>query len=122
MKGVRINILSSGLLALFVFTSCKKEDKIVLPSIEIVSITEVTASTVKITTKVTDDGGGIVSGAGVCWGLSLNPDLSSQVYNAGAGKGTFISVLTNLTNSTIYHVRAFATNEKGTVYSTDRTF
>jgi hypothetical protein len=111
-----------GLLAIFLLTSCKKEDNVVLPSVEMVSITEVTANTVKITSKVTDDGGGIVSGAGVCWGLSLNPDLSAQVYNAGAGKGTFISVLTNLTNNTTYHVRAFATNEKGTVYSTDRTF
>ena len=103
-------------------TGCEKEDKVTLASVEIVSITDVTANTVKITTKVTDEGGGIVTGTGVCWSDEINPDLQDNVSNVGAGKGTFISVLTGLTNNTTYHVRAFATNEKGTVYSDDRTF
>lgn len=103
-------------------TGCEKEDTVTLPSVEIVSITDVTSSTVKITTKVTDEGSGIVTGTGVCWGDDLNPDLQDNVSNVGAGKGTFISVLTGLDNNTTYHVRAFATNSKGTAYSIDRTF
>lgn len=110
------------LLFLLGLAGCEKEDKLTLPSVEIVSITDITASTVKITTKVSDEGSGIVTGTGVCWGGELNPDLQDNVSNVGAGKGTFINVLTGLDNNTTYHVRAFATNEKGTVYSNDRTF
>lgn len=112
----------SILVVIFMVAGCEKEDKVTLPSVEIVSITDVTASTVKITTKVTDEGGGIVTGTGVCWGVDLNPGLQDNVSNVGAGKGTFINILTGLDNNTTYHVRAFATNEKGTVYSDDRTF
>lgn len=112
----------SLLILLFGLPGCEKEDKITLPDAEIVSITEVTASTAKITTRVTDEGGSIVTGTGICWGDDPDPDLQDNVSNVGAGTGTFINIITGLDNNTTYHVRAFATNSKGTAYSADRTF
>lgn len=122
MKHLFCIIASFLLLSLTGLTGCEKENKVTLATVELVSITERTSNTAKIITKVTNEGNGVVTGTGVCWGEFLNPDLSDNVSNVGAGKGTFTSVLTGLKNNTTYHVRAFATNEKGTVYSRDYSF
>ena len=113
-----------GLITLFFFsfTTCKKEENKTIPTVTIVSITGITSSSAKITTKVTDEGGSTVTGTGACWGKSSNPDLSNNVSNVGGGLGEFISILTNLDSNTTYYVRAFATNELGTAYSNSMTF
>lgn len=115
-----------GFISLFILSSiaCKKEknENKTLPTVAIVSITDITSSSAKITTSVTNEGGGTVSGTGVCWGISTNPDLSNNVSNVGAGLGNFISIPTNLDSNTTYNVRAFATNEVGTAYSNNTTF
>ena len=64
----------------------------------------------------------MVTGTGVCWAKSINPDLSDNVSNVGQGIGEFISILTGLDSNTTYNVRAFATNKVGTTYGNNLTF
>lgn len=113
-----------GMIVLFLFTliACKKDKNIILPTVTIIGITDITSSSAKITTMVTDEGGSTVTGTGVCWGKSNDPDLSDDFCNVGGGLGQFISIPDNLESSTTYYVRAFATNEVGTAYSDNRTF
>lgn len=113
-----------GLIAIILFslTSCTEEKEKLLPTVIIVSITDITSNTAKITTKVMNEGSSTVTGTGACWGTSLNPDLSNNVSNIGAGLGEFISIPTNLAPNTTYCVRAFAINELGISYSSNRSF
>ncbi len=104
------------------FTSCKKEKDISLPTVATVSVSEITPATAKIITMVTDEGGDPVTATGCCWGNSLNPGIWNQIMNVGAGTGVFTSILTGLQPNTVYHVRAFATNKKGTAYGADIEF
>lgn len=104
------------------FNACKKDKNNLLPTVTIVSITDITANSAKITTLVLNEGSSIVTGTGVCWGKSSNPDLSDFVSNVGGGIGQFISIPTHLESNTTYFVRAFATNATGTAYSENRTF
>ena len=113
-----------GFISLFLLFSiaCKKEKTGSIPTVLTVSVTEVTSNTAKVITKVTADGGATVTGTGVCWGISINPDLTNNVSNSGGGLGEFVSILTTLQPNTIYHVRAFATNNAGTAYGADLSF
>jgi len=115
-----------GFITLLFFSTiaCKKEknENKTVPTVVIYSITDITSSSAKITTQVTDGGGGTVGETGICWGGSINPDLTNNVSNVGAGLGEFISIPTHLDSNTTYNVRAFATNEVGTAYSSNMTF
>jgi hypothetical protein len=90
----------------------------------VVSTTGVYPGTTKVTSggNVTDDGGGTVSARGVCWGSSFNPSITGNHTSDGEGTGIFSSAITGLTSETIYHVRAYATNEVGTSYGNDIQF
>lgn len=60
---------------------------------------------------------------GHCWSTSANPTIvDSKTENGADGVGAFTSAITELTPSTLYHVRAYATNSIGTAYSDDETF
>jgi hypothetical protein len=81
------------------------------------SITDTTAATGG---NVTTDGGASVTSRGVCYSTSSNP--TSPCTSNGTGTGVFSSSLSGLTASTLYHIRAFATNSVGTSYGSDLTF
>jgi len=54
---------------------------------------------------------------GVCWSESENPTTADDKTEEGAGSvGSFSSLITGLTPSTKYYVRAYATNSEGTAY------
>jgi hypothetical protein len=81
------------------------------------SITDTTAATGG---NVAADGGASVTSRGVCYSTSANP--TSPCTSNGTGTGVFSSSLSGLTASTLYHIRAFATNSVGTSYGSDLTF
>ena len=101
-----------------------------LPSKQILTCLSVTTTAVTAITKVsavsggnvTYDGGGTISARGLCWSIDADPDLTDNVIAGGTGTGAFVSNLTGLTANTSYHVRAYATNSKGTVYGSDIQF
>jgi len=84
-------------------------------------ITNITATTATGGGNVMANGGSAVT-RGICWGISANPTVSDAKTTDGTGVGTFTSAITGLAPATLYHVRAYATNDAGTVYGSDVTF
>ncbi len=82
----------------------------------------VTSSTAATGGNVTNDGGASVTARGVCYSTSSGPTLSDNYTSNGTGTGSFTSNLSDLSASTTYYVRAYATNAAGTVYGNERTF
>lgn len=71
---------------------------------------------------VEDNGGAEITSRGICWSLNANPTLADNVV-AGTAIDTFkTDTIAGFTASTTYHVRAFATNSRGTSYGEDKTF
>ena len=92
------------------------------PVVSTGEVSGITAVSATAGGKVTDDGGTNVTERGVCFGLTENPTLEDTKVASGYGLGSFTCDLTGLTEGTTYHVRAYATNDKGTSYGDDKTF
>ncbi|MDD2228554.1 MAG: endonuclease [Candidatus Cloacimonetes bacterium] len=71
---------------------------------------------------ITSDGGASVTARGVCWNTSTTPTISNSLTSNGSGTGSFVSNLNSLTASTLYYVRAYATNSQGTAYGEEYSF
>lgn len=72
--------------------------------------------------NVTFDGGGTITERGVCYGTTANPDITGTHLTATGTTGAFTVPLINLTPSTTYYIRAYATNSAGTSYGADSSF
>jgi hypothetical protein len=94
----------------------------VLPTVTTAGITNITQTTATSGGDVTSDGGATVIARGVCWSTSSNPTTANSKTTDGSGTGVFVSNLTGLTASTLYYVRAYATNSAGTAYGNEVTF
>ncbi|MCX6321469.1 MAG: fibrobacter succinogenes major paralogous domain-containing protein [Bacteroidia bacterium] len=94
-----------------------------LPTVTTNSITNITQTTASGGGDVTSDGNATVTARGVCWSTSANPTISLSTRTTdGTGTGSFTSSLTNLSASTTYYVRAYATNSVGTAYGSNLSF
>ena len=71
---------------------------------------------------VTNDGGTEVTERGVVYSTSQNPTTSNTKITSGTGRGLFTCDITNLQEGTIYYVRAYAINKKGTSYGEQKSF
>ena len=92
------------------------------PTVTTSTVSNITTTTATCGGEVTADGGAEVIERGVCWSVSENPTTADSHTTEGTGLGTFTSNITNLTASTTYHVRAYATNSVGTVYGNEVIF
>ena len=72
--------------------------------------------------EIVADGGSSVTARGVVWGLNENPTIDNSKTVDGTGSGAYSSELTNLTESTSYYYRAYATNSNSTIYGTTYSF
>jgi hypothetical protein len=87
------------------------------------SITSVTPNSATGGGNVTNSGSYIVTARGVCWSTSQSPTVALMTKTAnGTGIGSFTSNLAGLTYNTTYYVRAYATNNSGTVYGSQLSF
>ena len=93
-----------------------------LPIITTDSVLEVASVTVKVNGTIAGDGGYVVTERGVCFATHQTPTLDDSVKSAGYGMGGFTCLITGLTPSTTYYVRAYATNSIGTVYGIQKMF
>ena len=75
-----------------------------------------TQSTINTGGIVIDEGGTPVIQRGVCWSTHQNPTIEDDTLVEGDGPGAFSSQITGLSPSTVYYVRAYATNESKTGY------
>ena len=96
--------------------------QIVLPTVTTTIISGIGDSYATGGGNVTSSGNGTVSARGVCWYTSLNPTILYDHTTDGTGIGAFASSLTDLYEYTHYYVRAYATNEIGTSYGSNREF
>lgn len=85
-------------------------------------ITNITYNTATGGGNVTSDGGSAITARGICWGTSPNPTISGTHSTEPGTVGSFTSNMTGLQSSTIYHVRAYATNASGTAYGANVSF
>jgi plastocyanin len=85
-------------------------------------ISLIAATTATSGGNITDDGGSDITARGVSWSTSPVPTITNSHTTDGNGVGTFTSNLTGLTASTMYYVRAYATNSTGTVYGNEVSF
>ena len=92
------------------------------PVVQISAVTDITPSSGRCTGQVTNENGGVVSDCGFCYGTSPKPSLSNTVVRLGSHTGSFSYTLTNLKQGVTYYVRAFATSNLGTGYSSDVSF
>lgn len=94
----------------------------VAPVVTTGAVSAITSSTATVAGEVTNDGGAAITERGICWSTSANPTIADMKVSVAGTTGTFSGNLTSLTGSTLYHVRAYATNSVGTSYGTDVTF
>jgi len=94
----------------------------VLPTVTTTAVTAITATGGTTGGNVTSDGGAAVMARGVAYGTTQNPITANSTTSDGTGTGAFTSTLTGLTASTLYHVRAYATNSVGTAYGNEVSF
>ena len=94
-----------------------------LPALDATAtVTDITMTTATSGGNVTSDGGSSVTERGVCWSTTSGPTIADSKTSDGSGTGSFSSSLTGLTASTLYYVRAFATNSTGTSYGLEVSF
>jgi uncharacterized protein (TIGR02145 family) len=86
------------------------------------TVTEITSSSAVSGGDITTDSGAPVTARGVCWNTTGNPTILNSKTINGTETGSFASSLTDLTASTTYYVRAYATNIAGTAYGNQLTF
>ena len=85
----------------------------------IVSTLETTATSVNITSggNITSDRGYDITARGVCYSTqNSTPTIEDSYTTSGIGIGSFSTIITNVSVSTTYYVRAYATNIIGTGY------
>jgi uncharacterized protein (TIGR02145 family) len=95
---------------------------ITLPTLTSLEITSITSTTASGGGNITDDGGAAITARGVCWSILQNPTISDSKTTDGLGTGSFISDLICLLPTTIYYLRAYATNSVGTAYGSQESF
>ena len=95
---------------------------IALPVVVTVAVLEITDNSAQCGGEVVKDGGAVETERGVCWSLNENPSLNDNHVRVGSGIGSFSTIVSGLKANTLYHVRAYATNEAGTVYGEDESF
>ena len=93
-----------------------------LPTLTTTSVSQITSSGATAGGNVTSDGGSTVTARGVAYGTSQNPTTANNTTSNGSGVGVFTSSLTGLTASTLYNIRAYATNSVGTAYGNQTSF
>ena len=92
-----------------------------LPTVVTTSISDVSYTSVTVSGNVTDGGGLEVRERGICY--ATNPSYSfTRVPDDDSGVGEYTCNLTGLQDGTIYYVRAYAVNEKGTSYGEEVSF
>ncbi len=73
--------------------------------------------------EVTYGGASAITGRGLCWNTAGSPTIAGPHASDGSGTGEFTEVsLSGLTPGTVYYVRAYATNDEGTVYGSEVSF
>jgi gliding motility-associated-like protein len=97
-------------------------DPPVVPVLTTAAITNILSHKATSGGSITDSGGVSISAKGIVWKAGSNPTLADNKTIDGQWSGSFASLMTGLTPSTNYCVRAYATNSIGTGYGNEICF
>jgi len=87
------------------------------PTITTDTVYDITGYTLKVVATIINSGTTGIISSGVCWSASNpNPSIGNNLTVDGSSTGSFISNVSGLSSSTVYYVRAYATNSIGTSY------
>lgn len=92
------------------------------PVLTTTNISAITATSAISGGNITNDGGNSITSRGVCWSSNQIPTTADSKTTDGTGTGIFTSSITGLTPGTTYYVRAYAINDRETIYGNDITF
>lgn len=101
--------------------SCTK-DKQSLPTVFTNPVELVTPASAVSGGNITDDGGSIITGRGVCWSQNQDPTIENDHISQGEGNGSFKCNITGLLSNTKYYLRAYAVNSTGISYGEEIDF
>jgi hypothetical protein len=94
-----------------------------LPTISTAVMSNIKGTTALSGGNLTSDGNSPVTTMGICWSTSPNPTVALPTKTIDSARvGTFSSSITGLTIGTLYYVRAYAINSKGTAYGNEVSF
>lgn len=96
--------------------------EIQLATLSTAAIGSITANSAIGGGNITDDGGGSITGRGICWSTTLSPTIQDNHTDDGSGTGTYSSSMTGLSPETYYYVRSYAINSAGTAYGNEISF
>lgn len=103
---------------------CIKEDSYITdnqPAVVINNISEVTSNTITVSANVRTSGYDSVVDRGIIYGVVSDITLDNgSVIRCGTGTGVYDTVITNLSSSSVYYIKAYATNSFGTSYSDEK--
>lgn len=103
--------------------SFKTQSATIPNGISINAVSNISYNLATFSGNLTSDGGATLSAQGFVYSSSTSlPTLSNSVVYSTIGVGNFSTSVTGLSPSTIYYVRAFATNSVGTTYSNTVSF
>lgn len=93
-----------------------------LPVVETKDVSAITTISASCGGNITDNGGAAITARGVCWNTTGTPTVFDTHTEDGSEISSFTSELVGLAIETKYYIRAYATNENGTVYGSVTIF
>ncbi len=89
------------------------------PAVTSLQASEIKHNAAGVSAYISSVGSAAVTAYGFCWGTNASPTTADTKNNLGgtSTKKSFNATITGLNPNTKYYVRAYATNEEGTVYS-----
>jgi hypothetical protein len=96
---------------------------VTVPTVTTTAVTNITSNNAQSGGTITDNGGGAITAAGICWATTPTPTLVNSYTNDYYGSSPYISYFGGLLiRGVTYYVRAYATNSAGTGYGSVLSF
>ncbi|HBE40764.1 MAG TPA: hypothetical protein DDW27_06090 [Bacteroidales bacterium] len=89
---------------------------IAAPQVTTRPVSGITATSAICGGTIIYNGGADITGRGVCWSTSPDPDLGDSFTTTYTGSEVFVATMTNLLPATKYYVRAYVKNSAWTIY------
>jgi uncharacterized protein (TIGR02145 family) len=92
------------------------------PTISTSNVTSINTTSATCGGNISSQGSSTVIVSGLCWSTSPNPTTANYTTTNGSLSGSFSSTMSGLSPSTLYYVRAYATNSDDTGYGLQKQF
>jgi uncharacterized protein (TIGR02145 family) len=114
-------IVSLCLFSISIFSSCKKEDDLSIPTLT-TTIGKITQSTVICNSDISDYESAKISEEGFCWNTKPNPTISDNKTIVSTKSANFTDTISGLYSNIEYYIRSYAKNSKGITYGNEISF